>query len=310
MNFLRKFFKPEPITVHFATGGLSHFLLHLGNSVRHARETGRTVVVVSEHHRPLARQSMDSIFKLSDPVRPLSEFLEKSGRHDVPSFSPRFYPLTAEDRKGLYLVESRQMQASVTGWVPEEAAESVAFTTGHYRPRSANAIQAASKPMENRLASQQASLESLAIRGRFADAIAKRARELTGPFLGVHFRNSDRLSNLDKAVAAVQETIQKTGISDIYWCTDDRASIDEARNRLPKARLFSSQPFEIGLKKNLHNGLRGEDSFSHLENTFADLFTLSVADEFIPSAGGWAQLVPILRGNRNVRTHFFGLKDF
>jgi hypothetical protein len=272
-----------------------------------ARENGRSVVVATEYHQPLAKRPLDEIFHLSEPLKPFNCFVEQSKRYDLRTFKPRWYPHKSDEARGLWLIESQDLHKSLSSWVPEEPCGLVECTTGQHRPGSPNARRAHLDKKESRFASQLAALESLSLRGRFRDAVAARAEELTRPFLGVHFRNTDRTSSLEIVVSKVQETIKEKGISDIYWCTDDKSSIEEARARLPNSRVFSSQTFETGQRKNLHNGLRGNDSIKHLEHTFADLYTLSVANEFIPSVGGWRQLVPILRNKRTVSHHFFAL---
>lgn len=301
MRILKNLRKPPPTTVHFATGGLSHFLTLLGHSINHAQETGRSVVVVSEYHQPLACQPLDEIFHLREPLRPLGEFIQESGREDLLTLRPvRF---SQEGRGQIALVRDKDKTHYHTAYLEREAHTyvhpPVTLTTGDWAP----GIPAEERPLNNRLSA----LSSLSIRGVFAEAVHERLRQEEGPFLGVHFRNTDYSSDLDSMIRRVKDAIQETGTTDIHWCTDDLSSIEQARERLPQANISSGLVFSLGNKKNLHYSLRGSDSVIHLANTFADIYTLTKAQVFLPSAGSWKRLVPILREKEDVRDNFFNL---
>lgn len=301
MKILKNLRKPPPTTVHFATGGLSHFLGLLGHSINHALETGRSLVVVSEYHQPLACHPLDEIFHLREPLRPLGEFIQKSGREDLLALRPvRF---SQEGQGQIALVRDQGKTRYHTAYLEREAhtyvRAPVTVTTGEWAP----GIPAEERPPHNLLSA----LSSLSIRGVFAEAVRERLRQEDGPFLGVHFRNSDHSSDLESMIRRVKDAIQETGITDIHWCTDDLSSIEQARERLPQANISSGQVFSRGTNKNLHYSLRGSDSVNHLANTFADIYTLTKAQVFLPSAGSWKKLVPILREKEDVRDNFFNL---
>lgn len=301
MKILKNLRKPPPTTAHFATGGLSHFLGLLGHSINHALETGRSLVVVSEYHQPLACQPLDEIFHLREPLRPLGEFIQESGREDLLALRPLRF---SQERQGqIALVRDKGKTRYHTAYLEREShtyvPAPVTVTTGDWAP----GIPAEERPPHNLLSA----LSSLSIRGVFAEAVHERLRQEKDPFLGVHFRNSDHSSDLESMIRRVKDAIQETGITDIHWCTDDLSSIEQARERLPRAHISSGQVFSRGTKKNLHYSLRGSDSVNHLANTFADIYTLTKAQVFLPSAGSWKKLVPILREKEDVRDNFFNL---
>lgn len=292
-----------PTTVHFASGGLSHFLKLLGHSINHSRATGRSLVVVTEYHKPLACQSLDDIFHLHKPLHPLGQFIKKSGRKDLLSLRPaRFTHENTGQR--IDILKSTDDTRFYSGLLqraqrPAIGTDKVMLSTGRWQPGLAAKDRVPYTLLD--------SVSSLSLRGEFAEAVRTRSQRLNRPFLGVHFRNTDHTSRLDAVIPKIKNAINETGITDIYWCTDDLSSIEQARKRLPQAHVSASQKFEKGSGKNLHTSLTGQDARTHLANTFADLYTLSMAHQFIPTAGSWKIWVPVFRENPNVRDSFFGL---
>jgi hypothetical protein len=293
--------KPKTL-IHFATGGIAHFLNLLGNSINFCRESGLKLVVSSEYHQPLGRLQLDQIFQLEAPF----DAYQSIPSHIQKSFGD-LRPIRFErENIGLVsMVSSLDATRLFAGYLPsQDFAGKFAPTTGDWVP---GLVQERLKMLPDSLLT---AVDSLSLRGGFQEAVLRRENSLGGPFIGVHFRNTDYFNDINDTISRVSDTIERTGIESVYWCTDDSSSIDEAKERLPGVHIQHKQDFDSAGMTNLHYGLSGEQSINHLQNTFADLFTLSIADEHIPSAqSSWRRLVPLLRAEKEMAQKFFGLNS-
>lgn len=284
--------------IHFATGGLGHFLTRLGRSIDFSQDAGWDLGVVTEYHQPLGKLSFHEVFLSSPPIRRWSELEVNSRRFNIETLRP-----DVEYRRGngaivtiRDVVDHRVFPAQLP---PKMVGHNLAFTTGDPEP-------GLSKFRRN--AGWLTAISSLSLVADFSEAVVDRLTRLQAPYIGVHFRNSDRLGDFNGTIQTLRQRIGETQINDVWWCTDDASSVGAAIDAIPSARFYSSQTFSLGNRVNLHNGLRGDDSINHLKNTFADLLTLCAADEYIPaSRSGWNSLVPLMREAKDSSARFFGL---
>lgn len=154
-----------------------------------------------------------------------------------------------------------------------------------------------------------AALSCLSLRKEFAEDVQRRSATLRRPFIGVHFRNTDHSSVLSDVIKRTLDVARQTSLEEVYWCTDDAESMKEAQAAMPDLTVSYFQPFNASGQKNLHRGLRGDDSVTHLKLVLADLFTLATATAFVSSEGSWKKLVPILRTETTLTDRFFGLAE-
>lgn len=289
---------PRKTLIHFATGGLGHFLTRLGRSIDFSQDAGWDLGVVTEYHQPLGKLSFQEIFLSSPPIRGWSELEVKGRRFNIENLRPdvgyragKGGVATIRDVAG-HRVFPAQLPPKMVGY-------NIAFTTGDPEPGLSKF---------RRDAGWLTAISSLSLVADFSDAVVDRVTRLQAPFIGVHFRNSDRLGDFGGTIQTLRQRIGETQINDVWWCTDDHRSVAAAINAIPSARFYSSQTFALGNRISLHSGLRGDDSINHLKNTFADLFTLCAADEYIPaSRSGWNSLVPLMRQAKDSSARFFGL---
>lgn len=290
----------RPILFHYASGGLSHFLSLLGNSLTFAKEARWRLAVVSEYHQPLGTLPLDDIFELREPLVPFREISKRKRPVEAEHLRPvRFLDQT---QGRMALVRSQNKDQYFSGYLPAfEHRGGFGFSTGDWAPGADRNKKA--PDLDSRLTS----VKHLALRGQFREAVIERRNLLREPYIGVHFRNTDYTNDIQETITQLVAKVEATGFRDVYWCTDDASSVDRVRTALPDVNLLWNQPFDNS-GKNLHYGIRGKDSIKHLKNTFADLYTLFASRDFIPSQrSGWKRFVGILRDEREVAEHFFGL---
>lgn len=277
---------------HFATGGLSHFLRLLGNTIIFGRYEASYISVVTEYHQPLAQLPFDNIFELSGPLLPLGSYKRQYTHRDPLMFRPS----RPSGDSAIPNVHSLAKLVFESAYLPVENYRGGEFTTGDWPP----GFSQEPKHEEAWLAS----LDSLSLRPQFVEKIKSRKDVLDGPYLGVHFRNTDYSSNLNQTIEEVERLCIKNGLDTVYWCTDDASSIDYVESQLSNFKVLHDQPFSSTGKKNLHYSMSGEGALHHLENTFADLWTLASSTMFLPTSGSWKSFVPLLR-NEKIASNFF-----
>lgn len=132
-------------------------------------------------------------------------------------------------------------------------------------------------------------------------------------FNSVHFRNTDRKSDLEQTVGLVRSRFEKD--FPIYWATDDPESFTRAQKLLKDYHVFCfDSPIEKPKSfKNLHelperllleNKISNGDIWEHM---VGDLFHLVKAREVLISSteSGWSTLVPHLRNYESKRATLF-----
>ena len=231
----------RPILFHYATGGLGHFLNLLGNSLTFCSEEGWELAVVSEYHRPLANLSIDDIFQLQKPLVPLREIPKWRRLVEL----DRLRPMRFKDQaQGLIaLITSQDKEQHFSAYLPAfELRGRFSVSTGDWSPGfNVNP----EKPKPNSLL---ASIRHLSIRGKFRQAVMERRNLLKEPFIGVHFRNTDITNDIQETISQLVKKVEATGIRNVYWCTDDKSSIDKVVTALPDLIFLWDQPFQVSKK--------------------------------------------------------------
>lgn len=280
--------------VHFATGGIGHFLHLLGNTVDFALRTDATVSVVSEYHQPLAQLPFREIFKFTAPINQ-----KQLSKISLPTKG--FRP--SREKGSIPYIKSPDDLTFVASFLPfgiPDLMRGGYFTSGDPPPglESGRRLTTGSALAK--------SLSVLSLQDEFVEEIKSRSKSLSNRFVGVHFRNTDYSSDIESILNRTMKAASEEEVQEIYWCTDDASSIRIAEERLRGLTVRHHQPFESATLDNLHYGIRGEDSVRQLKNTFADLWTLSKSQKFIHSTGSWSTLVPILRDDA-IQESFFGV---
>jgi len=296
-SFWRDQSRGKKTLFHFATGGVSHFLIRLGRSINFARDAGWRIAVVTEFHQPLGKLSFHEIFDASDPIQRLAKFSRLRGELDLDNL--RSHVQYRSDDYAIASISDQVGRRSFPAYLPPASpAPDFAFTTGDIQPGA---------PRPGRAAGWLASISSISLAEYFSKVVADRAASIEEPYIAVHFRNSDRLGNINETLQMLRQRTQATGLETVWWCTDDRRSIDQAIEAMPRVKFICAQNYFLGNKRNLHDGLQGQDSVAQLQTTFADLFTLFAAEEYIPATeSGWNRLVPLLRREKDAAMRFFG----
>ena len=287
----------DNLLFHFATGGVSHFLRLLGHSIIFSNSNRVNVTVVTEHHNPLAKLPMSDVFNMRAPLVPL-EFINPAERNRALGFHP-----TQHD--GRTVIRAKDRGTHIKGELPNRIPLGLAlrkrrlYTLGTLPKWSKIKRSYASD------SAYQASLSALSLTESFKGPIRARASKLTEPYLGVHFRNTDLHNDLESTLNKVIHVAEEEGLNTIYWCTDDKSSIQQVQDRLRGYEVLHHQPFSAE-GRNLHYGVRGEDAVVQLQNTLADLWTLSNSTKLITTSGSWGKLIPMLK-QRDISEPFFGI---
>lgn len=301
--------------VFIPTGGLAHNLTLLGQTVLHANRLGIGTVLVDSEPKspsagapPLAGYTLCEVFSYSKPLgcacwrhysRRWGCGWQRKSRHRAATFHG--VPGPGGQRRDYRLLDGESQLVSSSSLLPsgEAPVRGDVLTTGGV-PETVDAI---SKPQCIRSVLSHLRIQP-AIQKLLFDRLPNWAER---PFIAAHFRNTDYRSDLETAIANVRAAAEETGISTVFWATDDTQSIQEAQEHLPELVLRHAEVPALPGRLGLHVSFAGHAAKTQFVRALEDLYLLSLADVFLASTGptGWKTLVPILR-EPGMRKRFFG----
>jgi len=287
--------KPPRLLFHFATGGFAHFLRLLENSVQWASRWGYQVAILSESAKTLAYKSFDEIFSFEG---------------DLPIVSVASLPLAA-----LVRADGRSLSDFQTSWQDHDCW----ITDGEVTEpvTSLTLLNRFSKTLQVTVGQQKRFFHNdfhfivpaLRVRDEVMEQCARlSAHTNVGPYIGVHFRNTDSKANLSQVLSNLNASVQSSEVDRVVWCSDDESSIDEARARFPMLDIVpgSKKPPLPRGAQSLHGGVDEDNVEWMLHATIADLDILAKAHDFVGSPNSaWSTLVPYLQAHPSVAKSFF-----
>lgn len=279
--------------VHFASGGISHFLGLLEGSLEASRRFNAPLQVETRHHKPLGYTSFAELFQVTEPqIRLVADECpiwqsdsgirlgtSKTGRYRSywVSHGPRTSRLIGLNQfsfrsiiqsplmtHGVRLPEHERFQRIVTWLVLSTSLQAQIYKV----------LQAADRPERK--------------------------------YIGVHFRNSDRRTDPDDTLRKIDRRSTEYGLREVWLGSDDPSALEFFRRKRPHLSIQGfDKPF-ISTGQNLHFGVSKSNARSQMVFALADLFMLSHSSTYVPaqsSGSGWIRLVSALRlGNQD----FFG----
>ena len=302
---------------HLATGGMTHMLWMTGSSIEVARATGRIVVPLTERNRAF-RLPFHDIFESTDPYladrRQAAIALDE---YDGPASGllddPAGIPLTMNDQ-GCYSIPNRpDLPPTFLGLDPVKAGSNAPFLitagqvleTGTVLPPTRSRVL---QGLRSVLAATRLESETV------AQATRWRMRLPSG-YVGVHYRNTDRKHSLDDVLTATRHALQEFELSDVYWATDDPASVARARRALPDVTVHnygSSIDVNAEGAQNLHYlddkalAKYGTSKGAELRAVLADTYVLTSATDFVRSDdSSLSWFVALLRSNPELAGGWF-----
>jgi hypothetical protein len=268
---------------HFATGGIAHFLTLLEGSVDYAAEKGSSLHVFTQHHRPLGLKSFSDLFANQVDVDSLNLMQTGVGSDYSVSRAPSasnpvdYYLTLGSETLPLPHLHLSAIDSSLDG---------VIRTVG--RPRGP---KTRFHGIVNWLALSPTILHDVA-------CVIPEAKLSEGPYIALHFRNTDRKTKLSSALAELESSPAFHAVDTIFLSSDDPNAADALQPHLKAKRLLHIPRLFQSAGPNLHYGVQAEDSYEQLVHALADLKCLVDSDFFIPSVGsgtGWTPLVQTLR---------------
>jgi len=235
--------------IHLASGGLGHALHHLGNSIAYAGATHRMVIPCFEAYPTFAVPFWDVFEPCSavvcgqaDAREALHAFAETLGLADQLSLA-NFQRLHGPGGMSIPAIGDTPISGLAPIWLPRRwrhqrflVCDGIFRYGSGYRGR----LEQAWYEVRVRGASGlERAMSELRVRGPVLQRTHRLKSSLTGPYVGVHFRNTDRASDLSAYATAARQACSELGSSSVYWATDDASSLDAARALLPGIDLHS-----------------------------------------------------------------------
>lgn len=302
---------------HLATGGMTHMLWLLGSSIGVARATGRVVVPITQGHQAF-RLPFHDIFESTDPcladrsqtTAAVEEYISPAtGLPDDPANLSVML-----NEQGCYSIRNRpDLPPTYLGLDPTKAATGVdaLTTTGQLLKNGAVVPPTRARVYEG----LQYVISGARPRSATVAQAAQWRTRLPTDYIGVHYRNTDRQHSFDDAVAAARQLLRRSQSSDVYWATDDGASLVRARRALPDVTVRNyGSPIDVNAEglQNLHYlsddvlTQHGTNKESELRAVLADIYILTKATEFVRSdRSSLSWLVALLRSSPDLSREWF-----
>lgn len=236
--------------LHLASGGLGHALHHLGNSIAYAGAGDRQVIPCFEAYPTFG-------VPFWDVFQPRSSIICEQGQA---SDAIEAFAETLVDASGLSLATFQRLhgpggrsipaigEVPIRGlgpiWLPLSARSRQQFVVcdGIFRYGSGyrgRLEQAWFEARVRAVSGLERALGELRVCEEALQRTVRRRAQITGPYVGVHFRNTDRQSDLSAYAAATRRACAESGSPDVYWATDDAGSIAAVRALLPEVTIHS-----------------------------------------------------------------------
>lgn len=280
---------------HIATGGLAHFLGLLEGSLQFSNKHSRRLEIYCAHHKPLAFRDFDDLFESNRFFKALIV-----GRPSWPNHRVDFSSIQESSAPKVWSATSNGSEKKFS-WL--EAGLPSYCCGGLMCDRHITG---------GRLSPPKERFKFLLRNLRLSDEVGLRVQEqvpeLPSRFIGVHFRNTDRISDLVSTINQTKHALRKSRLETVFWSSDDAKSVALAREHLDSAEIIEIRKPEISRRKNLHFGVSDKDAFSQLTCALADIYVLSSSSLFLPSTGrtGWTGLIKKLREKNRYRRFFLG----
>lgn len=300
--------------IHLGTGGMTHMLRLLGNSLAFARTSDRLVVPVTEGHSAF-RLPFYEVFESRHERLATEQQAHNALSNYVPPAaglppSPDQIRVRAVIRDFHEVRDAPELPHGFLAldWREADAPDVFVLTSGQVEEAGGNSLGVRQGLLEV--------IPALSVRRRVARAARDRRAVLPDKYIGVHFRNTDMKHDLTETLSEVSRVMRDSGITDIYWATDDRSSLDTARLNLSEAHIHHSGA-GIDVKgqklRNLHYlsddvlQQHGTDKRTEITTVLTDIHLLASSAEFIASRrSSLSSLVTLLRSDLDLWRGFYG----
>lgn len=287
--------------IHLASGGLGHSLHHLGNSLAYADASSRMVIPCFEAYPTFAVPFWDVFSPRSSLIcdavtaqEALTDFAATVAGGDGLTLST-FQRLHGPGGMSIPAVGERPLPGLAPIWIPWTSQRSKRFLVcdgvfKHGTGLRGRLEQAWFETRTRRTSGLLRALTELRVRAPMLERTRTLRASVPERFVGVHFRNTDRHSDLAAYLDRTRLACERAGGSDVYWATDDASSLDEAKAQLTGLRVHGFariQATEGRSWGNLHYAsdeqLRaaGLSRQARLEDALGDIFMLAHADSLV-----------------------------
>lgn len=240
----------QRFVIHLASGGLGHSLHHLGNSLVYADASERAVIPCFEGYPTFAipfwdvfRPRTDLICSEPEAIDAVREFARAVPGAETATLA-NLQRLHGPGGMSIPAVGEVPIAGLGPVWIPwaVRRRERFLLCDGLFKHGSGLLGRMEQAWFEAR-ARGSWGLDRALSELQVTDAALDRTRglraQIGGPYIAVHFRNTDRRSDLDPYLERTRAACHETGIREVYWATDDARSLQLAQEGLAGLRVRS-----------------------------------------------------------------------
>jgi hypothetical protein len=298
--------------LHFGSGGLSHMLRCLGNTLQYCQETDKVCVPLLASNRAFGL-NFHSIFSSNSNViadqATCEEFLQSRLSYLGQSLHIAAIRLmySGDSGAGEYLVSDGKLP-----W-KSHSLHLDRLTSFEPCPATAGTYSSRRHPPGG---SWCAALSLCRVAPILAERIRTRLKQLPQQYIGVHYRNTDMRTNFTDVADCLAEQLSKSKLSSVYWATDDIGSLEAAQKRFPDvdirnlATLIDPRHYgapSLHYTNERHLKAAGISKLDQVVDALADIYLLAKSTTFVASPqSSLSRLVALLRSNDTLLATFFG----
>jgi len=236
--------------IYLPSGGLGHCLHHLGNSLAYADASGRGVIPCFEGYPTFGvpfwdvfRPRTDLICSEPEAIDAVREFARAVPGAEAATLA-NLQRLHGPGGMSIPAIGEVPIADLGPVWIPwaMRRPERFLLCDGLFKHGSGLRGRVEQAWFEVR-AHGTSGLDRALRELRVTDAALDRTRgmraEIDGPYVAVHFRNTDRQSDIDAYLERARHACHEAAIRDVYWATDDARSLQLARQGLGGLRVHS-----------------------------------------------------------------------
>ena len=303
--------------IHLGTGGLAHMLRLLGNTLEYCQKNQKICVPLLENNLGFG-VPFYSIFEIQ------SEFLAEKNISQNILKKPFIYKQKKFQIQNLSAKYSKRKSVKIHYELFNKTTVLKSFSlhidrASHARPAQITTGTFYDKTSWRDGESVITALSSIKLNSEISCSIQKTKESLPSKFIGVHFRNTDKKADFNLICNTLKKAIDETGLSDIYWATDDSTSKASIQKLFPELKIFNfSNIFDVKKLgfRNLHRvdkktlSEHGTSKEQQTIDVFTDIYLLSLSEKFIPTPrSGLSGLVEIFREKPELLSRFYSSEE-
>ena len=282
--------------IYKATGGITHMLYGLTYAMYVAKKHGRTLIIDTVVGQGSLRDKFSEYFVINDKsISYTDDFSVLDGEKITYRglSKDELAVLSAKYCGDFYSLEDKNIK--VSDWLKNKDSKIEVFAGSCPVLSDMNILSNMMHKRVWKLLSSIVYFRKIKVTKELYREVKKRVLSIEGDYIGVHYRNTDAKSDIERAISKIRFFSQRSGIKQLYLATDDyyaKEKFEEALKNMKIIALTTPIQTEAGSNTHYNNTDARKQSLSY----FTDVYMLLGATCFIGSdCSGMSSLIDRMR---------------